>query len=119
MFEAPDSRSRPAIAGNPYVVGSFTCIGDGLFGLDISSMFVVLNNPAYNTYFGIVASMPAGSFAGALAVTYLADRIGRKWTVIISGCILQCASQNVAMLIAGRVIAGIAVGIASSVVPIY
>ncbi|KAH9829055.1 general substrate transporter [Rhodofomes roseus] len=124
----------PAIAGNPYIVGSFACIGGGLFGLDISSMSAVLNNPAYNTYFGnpdttrqggIVASMPAGSFAGALAVTYLADRIGRKWTIISSGwiwvlgCILQCASQNVAMLIAGRVIAGIAVGIASSVVPIY
>ena len=43
--------------------------------------------------------MPAGSFAGALAVTWLADSLGRKWTVILSGwiwvigCILQCASQ--------------------------
>ena len=43
--------------------------------------------------------MPAGSFAGALAVTWLADRFGRKWTVILSGwiwvigCIFQCAAQ--------------------------
>ncbi|KAH9912214.1 general substrate transporter [Fomitopsis serialis] len=120
----------PTIAGNPV----FACIGGGLFGLDISSMSAVLNNPAYNEYFGypgstrqggIVASMPAGSFAGALAVAFLADKLGRKWTVILSGwiwvlgCIIQCASQNVAMLVAGRVIAGLAVGIASSVVPIY
>lgn len=42
--------------------------------------------------------MPAGSLVGALAVTYLADRIGRKFTVILAsliwviGAILQCAS---------------------------
>jgi MFS family permease len=42
--------------------------------------------------------MPAGSFVGALAVTQLADRIGRKPTIILAGLIwvigsiLQCAS---------------------------
>ena len=36
---------------------------------------------------GIVASMPAGSLMGALAVTQLADRIGRKKTIILSGLI--------------------------------
>ena len=42
--------------------------------------------------------MPAGSLAGALAATQLADRIGRKRTIIIAGLIwvigstLQCAS---------------------------
>ncbi|KAI0027786.1 general substrate transporter [Vararia minispora EC-137] len=123
-----------AIASNPYIVGSFACIGGGLFGLDISSMSGVLNNNAYLDYFhhpgsnaqgGIVASMPAGSFAGALLVTALADKIGRKNTVILSGIIwvigsiIQCASINRGMLVAGRVISGISVGIASSVVPVY
>ena len=42
--------------------------------------------------------MPAGSLVGALAATQLADRIGRKRTVILAGLIwvigsiLQCAS---------------------------
>lgn len=42
--------------------------------------------------------MPAGSFFGALAVTQLADRLGRKPTVILAGIIwvigsiLQCAA---------------------------
>ena len=42
--------------------------------------------------------MPAGSLMGALAVTQLADRIGRKKTIILSGLIwvigstLQCTS---------------------------
>ncbi|KAI0343634.1 general substrate transporter [Trametopsis cervina] len=123
-----------AIAANPYIVGSFACIGGGLFGLDISSMSGVLSNDAYKNTFGnpgsnaqgaIVAAMPAGSFAGALIVSWLADRIGRKKVVIISGwiwvigSILQCAAVNRGMLVVGRVISGIAVGLASAVVPLY
>ncbi|KAF5372329.1 hypothetical protein D9615_009264 [Tricholomella constricta] len=122
------------IASNPYVVGSFACIGGGLFGLDISSMSGVLNNKSYLRVFnkpgptaqgGIVASMPAGSLFGALLVTQLADRIGRKKTIILAGivwvigAILQCASINRGMLVVGRVIAGISVGLSSAVVPIY
>ncbi|KAL1714214.1 general substrate transporter, partial [Schizophyllum commune] len=121
-------------ASNPYVVGSFACIGGGLFGLDISSMSGVLNNDHYlNQYHhptsdaqgAITASMPAGSFVGALIVSQLADRIGRKNAVILSGiiwvigAILQCASVNRGMLVVGRIIAGLSVGIASTVVPIY
>ncbi|KAH0834877.1 general substrate transporter [Lanmaoa asiatica] len=118
------------IAGNPYVVGSFACIGGGLFGLDIASMSGVLslttsNQPGSNAQGAIVASMPAGSLFGALAVTSLADRIGRKNTIILAsiiwiiGGVLQCASINRGMLVVGRIIGGISVGLSSSVVPIY
>ncbi|KAF8148046.1 general substrate transporter [Crassisporium funariophilum] len=122
------------LASNPYVVGSFACIGGGLFGLDISSMSGVLNNHSYLSTFnfpnptaqgGIVAAMPAGSLVGALAVTQLADRIGRKKTIILAGMIwvigsiLQCASVNRGMLVVGRIISGISVGLSSAVVPIY
>ncbi|KAI0786275.1 general substrate transporter [Abortiporus biennis] len=123
-----------AIASNPYIVGSFACIGGGLFGLDISSMSGVLSNDAYKNTFGnptanaqgaIVASMPAGSLFGALLVGKLADIIGRKKTIILSGwiwvigSILQCAAVNRGMLVVGRVISGISVGIASATVPLY
>ncbi|KIY70281.1 general substrate transporter [Cylindrobasidium torrendii FP15055 ss-10] len=122
------------IASNPYVVGTFACIGGGLFGLDISSMSGVLSNDAYKRVFSnpdsnaqgaMVAAMPAGSFVGALAVSQLADRIGRKRTIILSGLIwiigsiLQCAAVNRGMLVVGRIISGISVGIASAVVPVY
>lgn len=122
------------IASNPYVVGSFACIGGGLFGLDISSMSGVLNNKAYLETFhhpgpsaqgAMVAAMPAGSLVGALLVTQLADRIGRKRTIILAGLvwvigsILQCASVNRGMLVVGRIISGISVGLSSAVVPIY
>ncbi|KAJ2932771.1 hypothetical protein H1R20_g4309, partial [Candolleomyces eurysporus] len=122
------------IASNPYIVGSFACIGGGLFGLDISSMSGVLNNDHYKRTVGfpgpsaqgaIVAAMPAGSFVGALAVTQLADRIGRRKTVILAGLIwvigsiLQCASVNRGMLVVGRIVSGFSVGLSSAVVPIY
>ncbi|KIJ14590.1 L-arabinose isomerase [Paxillus involutus ATCC 200175] len=122
------------IAGNPYIVGSFAYIGGGLFGLDISSMSGVLNNQAYFNVFknpgsnaqgAIVASMPAGSIVGSLAVTSLTDRIGRKNTIILAsaiwvlGGVTQCAAINRGMLVVGRVIAGISVGLSSTVVPIY
>lgn len=35
------------------------------------------------------------------------------------GCRIQCTSQNIGMLIVGRIVAGICVGITSSTVPVY
>jgi len=119
---------------NIYTICAFAAIGGGLFGFDISSMSGVLGTQAYINYFGnplgfrqggITASMPAGSLVGALGSSYLADYFGRKYTIQIGaviwiiGSIIQCASQNVGMLVAGRVIAGLCVGITSSVVPVY
>jgi MFS family permease len=69
--------------------------------------------------------MPAGSLVGALISTWLADKLGRKKCVILAGWIwvigstLQCASVNRAMLVVGRIISGISVGISSAIVPVY
>ena len=58
----------------------------------------VFSNPGPNAQGAIVASMPAGSLVGALFVTWLGDKIGRKKTIILAGMIwvlgsiLQCAS---------------------------
>lgn len=55
-------------------------------------------NPGSNAQGAIVAAMPAGSLVGALIVSYLADKIGRRKSIIISGwvwvvgSILQCAA---------------------------
>lgn len=53
------------------------------------------------------------------------DRFGRKWTIQIGalvatlGAVLQCAAVNLGMILAGRIIAGWAVGILSMSVPVY
>jgi MFS family permease len=69
--------------------------------------------------------MPAGSLVGALASSFLADRLSRKVAIQIAsviwilGSILQTASNGVALLCVGRVISGISIGICSSIVPVY
>lgn len=37
----------------------------------------------------------------------------------VIGCVIMCASQNIAMLVVSRVINGLAVGIESAQVPVY
>ncbi|KAF4555617.1 Sugar (and other) transporter-like protein 35 [Elsinoe fawcettii] len=119
---------------NIYVLAAFGTIGGALFGFDVSSMSAWIGAEQYTTYYnspdstlqgGITASMSAGSFVGALAAGFVSDHLGRRWALAIAcmiwivGAIIQSSSQNVAMLIAGRVISGLAVGITSSQVCVY
>ncbi|KAI9836644.1 MAG: hypothetical protein M1819_001278 [Sarea resinae] len=83
------------------------------------------NSPDSNLQGGITASMSAGSLAGALGAGFLSDAIGRRKSLMIASCIwivgsvIQLSSQNVAQLVAGRVINGLCVGITSSQVPAF
>ncbi|KAH6981728.1 general substrate transporter [Ilyonectria sp. MPI-CAGE-AT-0026] len=121
-------------ASNVYFICAFAALGGGLFGFDISSMSGVLGTQAYKQYFGypksyrqgaITASMPAGSLVGSIMSSFIADRYSRKVALQIScilwiiGATIQTAAQNVGMLCTGRVIAGLCVGIASAIVPVY
>lgn len=105
-----------------------------LFGFDLASMTGVLGTVAYTDYFGVVGgtgqgaitcAMPIGSLFGALGSSFLADKYSRRTAIQAScviwivGSVLQAASTNIALLVVGRVIGGVAVGITSSVVPIY
>lgn len=89
-----------------------------------------LGNPksvkSANLAANIVSTLQAGCFLGALLASPLTDRFGRKWCligvslVIILGVILQSvALGHLALMYVGRFIAGIGVGAASSVNPIY
>ncbi|KAK9448218.1 general substrate transporter [Limtongia smithiae] len=119
---------------NVYTISAFAALGGALFGFDISSMSGVLGTRQYKEYFdnplgtrqgGITSAMAAGSFFGALASSYVSDRFSRKIAIQIGsvfwiiGSIIQASSNGVPMLICGRVISGLCVGLTSSVVPIY
>lgn len=119
---------------NVYAICGFAAIGGGLFGFDISSMSGVLGTEGYQRYFGrptgyrqggITASMPAGSLVGALSSSFIADSLSRRTAIQIAaliwivGAILQTASNGVALLCVGRVVAGYSIGIASAIVPVY
>ncbi|KEF60198.1 uncharacterized protein A1O9_05048 [Exophiala aquamarina CBS 119918] len=130
--------------GNIYFITAISVIGGGLFGFDISSMSAIIGTQQYKCYFnqgpsgppecsgpsantqgGITASMPGGSFAGALTSGFLSDILGRKRSIQIGaviwciGSIIVCASQNIGMLVVGRFINGFSVGICSAQVPVY
>ncbi|KAL8916667.1 MAG: hypothetical protein Q9208_008367 [Pyrenodesmia sp. 3 TL-2023] len=81
--------------------------------------------PTSDVQGGITAAMPGGSWLGALCSGYISDIFGRKKAIMIGaviwwiGSTIICASQNVGMLVVGRVINGFCVGICSAQVPVY
>ena len=73
-----------------------------------------------------VTTLQCGCFVGALAASQVADRLGRKIGLIcaavlaIIGTVMQlAASGHIGAIYAGRFIAGLGVGCASMVVPLY
>ncbi|KAL4734678.1 general substrate transporter [Aspergillus similis] len=119
---------------NIYVLAAFGTIGGALFGFDVSSMSAFLATNQYLDFFhhpnsnlqgGITASMSAGSFAGAIAAGFIADHLGRRKSLMVAslvwiiGAVIQCSAQNVAHLVAGRVVSGLSVGVTSSQVCVY
>ncbi|KAK8196000.1 hypothetical protein M8818_007151 [Zalaria obscura] len=74
----------------------------------------------------IVSTLQVGCFVGSLVASYVADKLGRRTALLISavivciGCIFQAASLgHVAVMYIGRFIAGLGVGAASMVTPLY
>ncbi|KAH6695770.1 quinate permease [Plectosphaerella plurivora] len=74
----------------------------------------------------IVATLQAGCFVGALAAAVLTDKFGRRPVLlgcgmtIVIGVIMQAASNtHLAPIFVGRFLAGLGVGAASSVNPLY
>ncbi|KAK9481599.1 general substrate transporter [Lipomyces starkeyi] len=119
---------------NVYTISIFVSLAGTLFGFDIASVSGVVGTDKYKKFYGnprgtrqggITGAMAAGSFVGALSSSYLGDKFSRKvaiqggaivWCI---GAILQSASNGVTMLVAGRAIAGLCIGLTSSLVPIY
>ncbi|CDK28630.1 unnamed protein product [Kuraishia capsulata CBS 1993] len=73
----------------------------------------------------ITSILSAGTFFGALLAGDFADWIGRRTTVIfgclvyIVGVILQTASSDLGLLVAGRLVAGFGVGYVSATIIMY
>lgn len=104
------------------------------FGFDISSISAIVvtsqyidyyNNPAGVIQGAIGSALAAGSVLGSACAGPLSDRFGRRDSIFFScifwliGTAVQVASQDIGMLIAGRILNGITVGVTSSQVPVY
>jgi SP family facilitated glucose transporter-like MFS transporter 8 len=68
---------------------------------------------------------PAGSVIGPILVGLLADRIGRKWTLLLTACpaliswIMIIFADTVVTIYVARFILGISVGMIYAVSPMY
>ncbi|KEF51707.1 uncharacterized protein A1O9_12342 [Exophiala aquamarina CBS 119918] len=116
--------------------------GAMLFGMDSSIISGVVVLPAFKSRFGldgaanaaalanlqanIVSTLQAGCFAGAIIAGFMADKIGRKWSLLVSGAVVMVgvllqfnAWGHLAALYVGRFVAGLGVGSCSVVTPLY
>ncbi|KAH7382047.1 general substrate transporter [Cadophora sp. MPI-SDFR-AT-0126] len=122
--------------GKAATIGSavFLAIGGFLFGYDSGIITSTLAQPRFVDYFnkpsddvqgGVVSSFQGGAILGTIINFFVADKLGRKKSIALGsliaafGCALQAGAVSMVMLIIGRFIAGVAVGILSSTVPMY
>lgn len=120
-------------------VGLFAAFAGVLFGYDTGTISGVLAMQHVKDTFPstpgsfssselllIISILSVGTFFGALGAPVFADRIGRRWSLIIGafivfqvGVILQVIATKIPLLCAGRAIAGLGVGIISASVVTY
>ncbi|KAF2868116.1 general substrate transporter [Massariosphaeria phaeospora] len=141
------SRVEAPVTVRGYLLCVFAAFGGILFGYDSGYINGVLGMNYVKLEFGhpgsidpsayqghlyatrekslITSILSAGTFFGALFAGSLADWVGRRAT-IIAGCavfslgvVLQVAATTVALLVPGRLIAGIGVGFVSAIIILY
>ncbi|KAG0174661.1 hypothetical protein DFQ28_005257 [Apophysomyces sp. BC1034] len=73
----------------------------------------------------VVAIFELGAFITAYPTSWVMDRYGRRWTILIGslifivGGILQTAANKMVEIMLGRLIAGFGIGFLSTVLPVY
>src|SRR6202521_5771936 len=114
-----------------YFAAAFAALGGLLFGYDtgvISGAELFLKNDFTLSTFAlevIVSGVLAGAAVGALLGGRLADLFGRRKLLIITaiifgaGAVVCAAAISPAILIVGRIIVGLGIGLASATVPVY
>ncbi|KAF4549589.1 Sugar (and other) transporter-like protein 65 [Elsinoe fawcettii] len=119
-----------------YTVGiaAFASIGTFLYGFDTGIATTTIAHQSWIEYMGrpsngltgaVVSTYIAGEALGSIGQICLLDKLGRSrfmqlaCIIVTIGTVIQTASVNIGMFLAGRIIAGIAVGALSGTVPIY
>ncbi|KAJ5995050.1 hypothetical protein N7481_002027 [Penicillium waksmanii] len=122
---------------NPYVFATclFASLGCTMYGYDQGVMGPILVMENFKNHFPyfenstiqgwLVAALELGAWAGALINGVLADRISRKYAMMVAvviftlGTGLQAGAQTPAYFFAGRIIGGVGIGMFSMVIPLY
>ncbi|KAJ5833781.1 Major facilitator superfamily domain general substrate transporter [Penicillium riverlandense] len=122
---------------NPYVFLTccFASLGCIMYGYDQGVMGPILVMENFENHFPyfqssiiqgwLVSALELGAWAGALINGVLADRISRKYAMMVAvviftlGTGLQAGAQTPAYFFSGRVIGGVGIGMFSMVIPLY
>ncbi|KAI1061829.1 hypothetical protein LB506_009464 [Fusarium annulatum] len=114
-------------------VSVLTSLGFMLIGYDNGLMGGLVNTTAFKDTFDspdsdmigvIVAIYEIGCFFGAVFSSIWGEKLGRRRSVfvgcvfLIIGAVLQAASYTRAMMIVGRIVAGVGMGTVNSTVPV-
>ncbi|ODQ79587.1 hypothetical protein BABINDRAFT_161972 [Babjeviella inositovora NRRL Y-12698] len=118
-----------------YFTSVFVSLGVFLFGYDQGVYSGIITFPAFQKYFrhpssaqiGMVVSvLELGALILSLTVGYMADRWGRKRTILLGagvfiagGAVQTFTGRSILLLVLGRVVSGLGVGLLSSVIPLY
>lgn len=129
-----NSVAQPAV-GHSRATAIFVCILAALaglmFGLDIgvisgAQQFIQKEFAVSDSTIGLIVSfMMIGAAVGALVAGWLSGHLGRKRSLIlgavlfVAGSILCGMAWNPEVLIVGRFILGVAIGLASFTAPLY
>jgi len=130
VLTAPGSREDPRTF--MFRLAMIASLGGLLFGFDtgvIAGALVYLRDDfqltAVSEGLVVTSLLFPGATVGALLGGPIADRVGRKKSLVIAGVIfvfstVACAlAPSVVILVAARIALGYAVGVASVVVPLY
>src|ERR1700749_2621162 len=111
---------------------AITALGGLLFGYDTgvisgALLFIGKDFPGLTSFDKelLTSILLIGALIGALAAGRIADRVGRRPTVLgtaalfVAGGMLAAFSPSYGVLVGARVVIGMAVGSASMVVPLY
>jgi len=129
-------RQMHGLTGKPlvYFTSIFVSLGVFLFGYDQGVMSGIITGPFFKDYFNqptkaevgtMVAILEVGAFFSSLCVGRIGDIIGRRKTILYGSMIffvggaLQTLANGMPMMLLGRIIAGVGVGMLSTIVPVY
>ncbi|KAH6997426.1 general substrate transporter [Ilyonectria destructans] len=123
---------------NPYILGlsAFASLGGFLFGYDQGVVSGVMTMESFTAQFPrigldssfkgwFVSTLLLLAWFGSLINGPIADRVGRKGSMLVGvviftiGSAFQAGANSLAMLFAGRAVAGLAVGMLTMIVPMY